>query len=462
MRAHRSKLLLLLTVLAMVVAACGEGSGGGATDSTEPTETTAGESETTETTADSGTDTTAGESELEPVTINWWHIQNNDPGLTDWQEMADAFTAENPHVSFDITVYENDAFKPALDAALQAGEIPDLFQSWGGGDMRDQVDAGLLQDVTDATADVMDAYYPAATGLYQVEGGQYGIPFNIGVVGLWYNQDLFAEAGLEAPSDTWEGLLEDLQTLKDAGITPAAVGAGVQWPAHFWYSYLMVRIGGADAMNEIAATNDFEVPHVIQAGEMVQELVGIEPFQPGFLAAEWDAPDGEAGIMAVEGAALDLMGQWAPGTFRTHAGVNIAEGEELPWNVGWAPFPAVEGGAGVGTDAFGGGDGFAVGRDAPPEAVEFLKFITNAENQRTWAEHSGLPVNVEAVDAVTDPNMLAVLEGVDNATFMQLYLDQFFTAEVGAEINEQTQRLFANDVTPEEAAAAITEVASGG
>ncbi len=42
------------------------------------------------------------------------------------------------------------------------------------------------------------------------------------------------------------------------------------------------------------------------------------------------------------------------------------------------------------TDAFGGGDGFAVGKDAPPEAVDFLHFITNAENQRTWATNSGL------------------------------------------------------------------------
>ena len=80
------------------------------------------------------------------------------------------------------------------------------------------------------------------------------MPFNAGMVGFWYNKDLFAQAGLDAPADTWDGLLEQVQTLKDAGITPIAVGAGDKWPAHFWYSYLMVRLGGADAMNEIAAT----------------------------------------------------------------------------------------------------------------------------------------------------------------------------------------------------------------
>ena len=49
------------------------------------------------------------------------------------------------------------------------------------------------------------------------------------------------------------------------------------------------------------------------------------------------------------------------------------------------------GGAGAATDAFGGADGFAVGKDAPPEAVDFLAFITNEANQETWAANSGLP-----------------------------------------------------------------------
>jgi len=285
------------------------------------------------------------------------------------------------------------------------------------------------------------------------------VPFNAGMVGFWYNKDLFAEAGITEPPTTWSGLLETIQTLKDAGITPIAVGAGDKWPAHFWYSYLMVRLGGADAMNGIAASNDFNVPAVIGAGEKVLELVALEPFQAGFLSAPWDAPDGESGTMASQGAAMDLMGQWAPGAFRTQAGVEA--GGSLPFELGWFPFPEVEGGDGAATDAFGGADGFAVGKDAPPEAIDFLAFITNEENQETWAANSGLPVNPAATDAVADPNMQAVLDGLNNATFMQLYLDQFFTAEVGSQVNDQTALLFANSTTPEDAAAAITATAGG-
>jgi raffinose/stachyose/melibiose transport system substrate-binding protein len=431
--------------LALIAAACGsdDDDGGAAATTAAPGATSAPAT------------TAAGSGEA--VEIDWWHIQNNDPGKADWQAMADAFTAEHPNVKINITVLENEAFKAALQTNLQAGDVPDLFQSWGGGGLREQVEAGLVQDVTSATEDWIGELGPAAVGLYNVDGKQYGVPYNAGIVGFWYNKDLFAKAGIDAPPTTWDELLTDIQALKKAGITPIAVGAGDKWPAHFWYSYLMVRLGGADAMNKIAETNDFDVPNVVDAGKRVADLVALEPFQAGFLGAKWDAPDGESGTMATQGAAMDLMGQWAPGAFRTQAGVK--EVSDLPFQLGWFPFPSVDGGAGAPTDVFGGGDGFAVGKDAPPEAVEFLKFITNEANQETWAKNSGLPVNPAAVDAVTDPNMQAVLSGLNSAKFMQLYLDQFFTAEVGAAVNDQTALLFAGQTTPEKAATAITDVA---
>ena len=83
--------------------------------------------------------------------------------------------------------------------------------------------------------------------------------------------------------------------------------------------------------------------------------------------------------MASGGAAMDLMGQWAPGRVPNQAGVDpkascrsSSAGSRSRWSTA-APVPA--------TDAFGGGDGFAVGKDAPPEAVDFLEFITNVDNQ---------------------------------------------------------------------------------
>ena len=137
----------------------------------------------------------------EPVEIDWWHIQNNDPGKADWQAMADAYMAEHPNVKINITVMENEAFKAALQTNLQAGDVPDLFQSWGGGGLRDQVDAGLVQDITDASSGFVGDLSAGATRLYQVDGKQYGVPYNASMVGFWYNKDLFAQAGIDAPPD---------------------------------------------------------------------------------------------------------------------------------------------------------------------------------------------------------------------------------------------------------------------
>ena len=121
------------------------------------------------------------------------------------------------------------------------------------------------------------------------------MPFDLGMVGFWYNKELFAQAGIDAPPTTWDEFLDVVQRLKDAGITPIAVGGQDRWPAHFYLAYLILRIGGQEAIEEIAANRSFDHPAVIEAGNQLQRLVELEPFQEGFLASTWPGPDGEAG-----------------------------------------------------------------------------------------------------------------------------------------------------------------------
>jgi raffinose/stachyose/melibiose transport system substrate-binding protein len=450
----RGRSLALLAVLGLAATACGSDDGGSADD----TAAAATDAATDDTNADAPADSASESSDdMEPVTIDWWHIQNTEPSQGNWQAVADQFMAEHPNVDIEITVMENEAFKAAIQTNMQAGDVPDLFQSWGGGGLLQQVDADLVQDISGEVGDVTGDL--TGVGSFEFDGATYGLPWKVGMVGFWYNADLWAEAGLDAPADTWEGLLEQIQTLEDAGITPVAVGAGDQWPAHFWYSYLMVRLCGSDGMVEIAKDNNFERDCVIEAGQKVLDLVGLEPFQEGYLGAGWDAPDGESGTMANEQAAMDLMGQWAPGAFA--AQLDLEDASEIPWTVGWAPFPEVAGGAGVPTEGFGGVDGFVVGADAPPETIEFLKYIVSPEIQRQISPDQPLPSNRNAADVVTDPNQLAVFNGLSESTFIQQYLDQFFPPEVAAMVNEQTALLFAGETTPADAAAAITATAGG-
>lgn len=444
------KLLILLAVLALIAAACGDGDD----DAVDETTTTAAAAVTTtaaavETTA-AATETTA--EPMEPVTIEWWHIQNSDPGLSLWAAVADEYMAMHPNVTINITVQENEAFKAALQTNLQAGDVPDIFQSWGGGGLREQVNAGLVQDISALSADWIDVINPGALSMMQIDGGTYGVPFDLGIVGFWYNKTLFAQAAVDVPT-TWEELLADVQTFKDAGITPIAVAGGDKWPAMFWYAYLALRIGGADVMQSAAVNQNFNDPAFLEAGEELARLIALDPFQPGFLAAGWDGPDGQAATIANGGAAFHLMGHWSPGTQAANGPDLAATGE-----LGWFPFPAVEGGAGAATDAFGGGNGFAVGKDAPPEAVDFLAYLSSVEvANRIGGEANLLPTTIGSEGSITDPNLVEVIAGRGMADYVQLYLDQAYPPEVGAAVNDVIQTLFAGSGTPQDVVDAVND-----
>ena len=103
---------------------------------------------------------------------------------------------------------------------------------------------------------------------------------------------------------------------------------------------------------------------------------------------------------------MELMGQWAPGVQVADSTSKKGLGDDL----GWFPFPAVTGGAGAPTDGVGGGNGIAVGKNAPPEAVDFLKFFSSVENANSL-NASNPPTALSPVigteSTVTDANLQA-------------------------------------------------------
>jgi raffinose/stachyose/melibiose transport system substrate-binding protein len=222
------------------------------------------------------------------VVIQWWHIQTGDPGLTNWQTLADQFSAENPNVTFEITVLENEAFKARLVTVMQAGDPPDLFQSWGGGVLRTFADNGLVRNIAPELEEWKDTIAAqAALDLYGQNGEYYGVPWTWGAVGMFYNKALFEQAGLdpENPPATWTEFLDAVQTLKDAGITPLSLGEGDKWPGHFWWVYLAIRLGGEDAfLAAYSREGSFADEPFVQAGEHLMQLIALEPFPEGYLA----------------------------------------------------------------------------------------------------------------------------------------------------------------------------------
>jgi raffinose/stachyose/melibiose transport system substrate-binding protein len=210
-------------------------------------------------------------------------------------------------------------------------------------------------------------------------------------------------------------------------------------------------------MQQAGEDGSFESEGFIKAGEELQRLIDMQPFQEGFLAAPWDGSGGEAATMGNGRAAMDLMGQWAPSTFAANA-----KDEKAP-EVGWFPFPTVDGGAGSADEQFGGGDGFAFGKDAPPEALDFAKFLVTSDvANKAGASGAVLPVLKGSETSVEDPNMKAVLDTRAEADYVQLYLDQAYAPAVGAAVNDAVAELFAGKSTPEDVAKSIADAAKAG
>src|SRR5215470_8937623 len=167
------------------------------------------------------------------VTVHWWDIFTTPQNEVDYvNKIAADYEKAHPNVTIEITEITNQDFKDKLTTVMQGagsgGDIPDLFHSWGGGVLKTYAEAGLLKDITpDLTAN-NNAWKnsfsaQSALDLYGFDGKYYGIATDWGAVGIWYNKDLFAKAGIKDTPKTWDDLLAVVKALQDKGITPFTI-----------------------------------------------------------------------------------------------------------------------------------------------------------------------------------------------------------------------------------------------
>ena len=387
------------------------------------------------------------------VTVEWMDIATTEPSQTLYPQIAKAYEAAHPNVEIKLTNLENEAFKSKMTALTASGKLPDVFVTWGGGVLKQQIDAGLVKDVTSDASAVLGTMTPVSQKPYQFDGKTYAVPYDMGGVGFWYNKALFGKAGIEDTPKTWTEYLDAVRKLKSAGVTPIALGGKDKWPGHYYWAYLSMRIGGMPAMEQAQKTNDFGGAGFVGAGEKLKQLADLQPFQKGFQNAGFDTPGGQAATMGAGKAAMSLMGQWAPAVQKD------ASGNDLGDDLGWFPFPAVEGGQGQATDVFGGGNGHALGKDAPKEAIDFLAFLMNRENERKLVSSGAFMPVVKGAESELDPNRKLVADALNASTGFQLYLDQAFPPAVGQEVNDSVAALVGGKKTPQQVAESVTKAA---
>ncbi|HLY25987.1 MAG TPA: extracellular solute-binding protein [Aggregatilineales bacterium] len=399
-----------------------------------------------------------------PVTINMWHISTAAIQGAYWQTIANDYMAQHPNVTIQFTVLENEAYKAKLTTVIQAGTPPDLFWSWGGGVLWNYANAGLVRDISPElnanNGEWKNSFAAqAALNLYGQNGKYYGVPFDWGAVGVFFNKALWKKAGLDPAKTpaTWDDLLTDVKALKAAGITPFIIGEKDKWPGHFFFAYLATREAGQKGF--LAAynqTGSFADAPFVKAFTDLKQLVDLNAFQDGALATDYSTAEN---LMGDGKGAMEVMGQ-----FSIANQINDSTSKKgLGADLGWFPFPVITGGTGLATDVFGGGDGLAVGKNAPDAAVDFLKFASSTKYQIMGADPNigvTVPPTVKGTDsAITDPILQTIIKARDSATYFQLYYDQFLPPATAGAVLDSVQAVFAGTDTPQQAAQAIQDAA---
>ncbi|HTL40456.1 MAG TPA: extracellular solute-binding protein [Pseudolysinimonas sp.] len=396
------------------------------------------------------------------VTITWWHNGTADPLLSLWDGVARDFEKSHPNVTVKVEAYQNEELQRTLiPNALRSGSGVDLYQQWGAGELASQVEAGYVMDITDDVTDELDAIGGTAAP-WQYQGKTYGLPFQFGIEGFWYNKDLFAQAGIDTPPTTLDELYGDIDKLKTAGITPIAVGAGDKWPAaHYWYNFALKSCSPA-VLQKAQSDYDFSDGCFVKAGELLQQFIDSKPFNDGYLATSAQQGAGSsAGLLATGKAAMELMGHWDPGVMGGILADENGGEAKAPDFLGWFNFPGIEGAQGDPTAALGGGDGFSCAAWAPKECVELLKYIDSVEVQSKFGESgAGLPVVKGSESSIADPNLQQVLAGLHSASYVQLWLDTAYGPTVGGAMNDGIVALFGGKGTPDDIVKSMEDAAA--
>jgi raffinose/stachyose/melibiose transport system substrate-binding protein len=394
------------------------------------------------------------------TTVKWLHIEVNPNQVKLWEEVARDFEAKNPGVKVEMSFLENEAYKAKAPTLLQSKDRPHIIYSWAGGVLKSQVEAGVLEDITKDVADLTPRLSPASVAAFTVNGKVYGVPYNMSQVGFMYNKELFAKAGVDGSKiATWDDLLAAVKQLKAANVTPILVGGADKWPLHFYWTYLAVRIGGKAGFQAAlkGENGGFEGETFVKSGELFKQLVDLQPFQNGFLGAK----NPQAVGMFGDGKGAMML---AISSFYHTQKALAADKIGVPDDkIGWFNFPTVPGGAGEASDTLGGINGWLVTKDAPKEAIAFLKaFVSEDVQKKLSAGNYIVPTYLGADTALGSAFMRDIAKNLAASKYHQNFYDQDLGPSVGRVVNDATAEIAGGTMTPKAAAKAIQDAYAQG
>lgn len=204
--------------------------------------------------------------------------------------MIEGFEKENPEIDVTAVYAGNyDDTRVRALSALQSGEPAQLSVLFSI-DAYDLVEQDLIvsfDDVvkTEEEKQWLEGFYPALMANSKVEGKTWGIPFQRSTIVMYYNKDMFREAGLdpEKAPKTWDEMLAAGKALaKDGryGLMVPSTG----YP--YWMLQCFAIQNGKELMSKDGSEVYFDDPAVIEALAFWRSLSAEHKISPEGLV-EW-------------------------------------------------------------------------------------------------------------------------------------------------------------------------------
>lgn len=392
-------------------------------------------------------DSEEGSTEGRTDTLKWLIEDPEDAAALDaLKEHVASFEDESGiDVTIDTLDFQN--MRSVLATQLRSGEGPDVF-SWGSGPSFGGAlaEAGLLMDLTPHYEENGWEVFDFAKERVTTDGKIYGIPGELETIGLFYNQEIFDEIGLEPPAS-----LDDMQAaseaIREAGTIPVAAPDKEGWEGGHYLSMALSSAIGSDGMEELfAGEREWDSPEVVDSIALWQEYNDA-----GFLSESPTSVDYDTGISQFFSgdAAMIPTGSWLVGEID----------DNTDFEVGYIPFPAPEG-EGIFTGGLGSGPFVSKTTKNPEGAVEFLDFLASDEHGQWTVEnlHTIPPQPIETEGLDVSPLFAQVLEKTEAVTSTGDFgynIDVMASEAVNKAMYDGLQAVITGQMSAEEVAAEL-------
>ncbi|MGH2736216.1 MAG: extracellular solute-binding protein [Actinomycetota bacterium] len=385
------------------------------------------------------------------------------------EQMADEGT--DVTVRLEETGVDDEDYKARIALDLRAGEGADILgfdQFW----VAEFVAAGYLEPLSESVGDEVedwegwDQIPEAVQGSLELDGERYGIPLGTDGRVLFYNKDLFRQAGLPAEwrPESWDDIIEAGRTLKEElpDVTPLQINAGISaGEATTLQGFVPILNGTGTAMYDEEAGQWVGDTPELRATLEFYDTIYSEGLADAQLQQRADGRDrsfqefsqGQIAVLAES----DYF--WRD--------VVAPDGELFPMKnrdevVGYTKIPAQEPGAGVNGQDFvsaSGGTGHVLNSNTenPEEAWALLSFMGSEESMLDFVEREPRitareDVNEQVLDE--DPLLQFISEETLPITWYRPGFEEY--PQVSVAVTEMLEGLVAGRFSVDEAAAEYT------